>query len=67
MAFKYELKTADGDDAGSFESGRFDWQAGGTDGTFTLTLQSDGSTTSGPLTGVFCNPGYSGRKGAPHS
>ena len=24
------------------------------DGTFTLTLQSDGSTISGPLTGVFC-------------
>jgi hypothetical protein len=24
------------------------------DGTFTLTLQSDGSTISGPLTGLFC-------------
>jgi hypothetical protein len=24
------------------------------DGTFTLTLQSDGSTITGPLTGVFC-------------
>jgi hypothetical protein len=24
------------------------------DGSFTLTLQSDGSTISGPLTGVFC-------------
>jgi hypothetical protein len=24
------------------------------DGTFTLTLRSDGSTISGPLTGVFC-------------
>jgi hypothetical protein len=24
------------------------------DGTFTITLQSDGSTISGPLTGVFC-------------
>lgn len=24
------------------------------DGTFTITLHSDGSTTSGPLTGVFC-------------
>ena len=28
------------------------------DGTFTLTLRSDGSTISGPLTGVFC-PGPS--------
>jgi len=26
--FRYELKTADGDDAGSFESSRCDWQAG---------------------------------------
>lgn len=29
------------------------------DGTFTITLQSDGSTVSGPLTGVFCGPGNS--------
>ena len=28
MAFKYELKFADGDDAGSFESTRCDWKAG---------------------------------------
>lgn len=28
MAFKYELKNQDGDDAGSFESTRCDWQAG---------------------------------------
>jgi hypothetical protein len=28
MAFKYELKTADGDDAGSYESSRCDWQTG---------------------------------------
>lgn len=28
MGFKYELKTADGDEAGSFESTRCDWQAG---------------------------------------
>jgi hypothetical protein len=29
------------------------------DGTFTITLHSDGSTISGPLTGVFCGPGGS--------
>lgn len=29
------------------------------DGTFSITLQSDGSTVSGPLTGVFCGPGNS--------
>lgn len=29
------------------------------DGTFTLTLQSDGSSTSGPLTGIYC-PGPAG-------
>ncbi|MER5636265.1 hypothetical protein ABT095_04845 [Kitasatospora sp. NPDC002227] len=29
------------------------------DGTLLLTLQSDGSTLSGPLTGVFCHPGGS--------
>jgi hypothetical protein len=29
------------------------------DGTFTITLQSDGSTVSGPLTGIFCGPGNS--------
>ncbi len=29
------------------------------DGTFTVTLQSDGSTVSGLLTGVFCGPGNS--------
>jgi hypothetical protein len=30
-------------------------------GTFTLTLQSDGSTVSGPLTGLFCpNPSGTG-------
>src|SRR4051812_26695563 len=28
MAFRYELKTADGDDAGSYESIRGDWRAG---------------------------------------
>jgi hypothetical protein len=34
------------------------------DGTFTITLQSDGSSISGPLTGVWCKPGLSGdRKG----
>ena len=34
------------------------------DGTFTITLQSDGSSISGALTGVWCEPGYSGdRKG----
>lgn len=26
--FRYELKTADGDDAGTYESGRCDWQPG---------------------------------------
>ena len=26
--FKYELKFGDGDDAGTFESSRYDWQAG---------------------------------------
>jgi hypothetical protein len=39
------------------------------DGTFTLTLQSDGSTISGPLTGLFC-PSASARgqqQGGPHS
>ena len=30
------------------------------DGTFTITLQSDGSTISGPLSGVFCS--LSGRQ-----
>jgi hypothetical protein len=30
------------------------------DGTFTITLQSDGSSVSGPSSGVFCAPGYSG-------
>jgi hypothetical protein len=30
------------------------------DGTFTITLRSDGSSTSGRLTGVWCNPGRSG-------
>ena len=29
------------------------------DGTFTITLQADGSTVSGPLTGIFCGPGNS--------
>jgi hypothetical protein len=29
------------------------------DGTFAITLQSDHSTTSGPLVGVFCGPGNS--------
>ena len=29
------------------------------DGTLTLTLQSDGSTITGALTGVFCGPGKS--------
>jgi hypothetical protein len=29
------------------------------DGTFTITLRSDGSRVSGPLTGVFCGPGES--------
>src|SRR5215831_14846559 len=34
------------------------------DGTFTITLQSDGSSISGALTGVWCEPGYTGdRKG----
>lgn len=28
MAFKYELRNKDGDDAGAVESGRCDWQAG---------------------------------------
>lgn len=32
------------------------------DGTFTLTLQSDASTITGPLTGVFCAPGESGKQ-----
>ena len=36
------------------------------DGTFTITLQSDGSTVSGPLSGVFCRPGNSGaQRGTP--
>jgi hypothetical protein len=30
------------------------------DGTFKITLRSDGSATSGPLTGVWCKPGLSG-------
>jgi hypothetical protein len=30
------------------------------DGTFTITLQSDGSSVSGLLSGVFCAPGNSG-------
>lgn len=29
------------------------------DGTFAITLQSDGSTISSPLAGVFCGPGNS--------
>src|SRR6476619_2160025 len=34
------------------------------DGTFTITLQSDGSSIAGVLTGVWCKPGHSGdRKG----
>jgi hypothetical protein len=34
------------------------------DGTFTISLQSDGSSISGALTGVWCKPGQSGdRKG----
>jgi hypothetical protein len=34
------------------------------DGTFSITLRSDGSSISGPLTGVWCKPGRSGdRKG----
>lgn len=34
------------------------------DGTFTLTLEADGSSISGPLRGVWCKPGQSGdRKG----
>jgi hypothetical protein len=34
------------------------------DGTFTITLKSDGSSISGALTGVWCKPGGSGdRKG----
>jgi hypothetical protein len=36
------------------------------DGTFTLTLESDGSSVAGPLTGVFCEPGYSGPAGGKH-
>ena len=42
------------------------------DGTFTITLQSDGSRVSGPLTGLFCGPGESARQigtpsyGGPH-
>ncbi len=28
MGFRYELKTPDGDDAGTFESSRSDWRAG---------------------------------------
>lgn len=36
------------------------------DGTLTITLHSDGSRTSGPLTGVFCNPGNSAaQRGTP--
>jgi hypothetical protein len=30
------------------------------DGWFTITLQSDGSSISGPLTGIWCKPGQSG-------
>jgi hypothetical protein len=30
------------------------------DGTFTITLRSDGSSISGPSSGVFCAPGVSG-------
>ena len=38
------------------------------DGTFTISLQSDGSTISGPLTGVLCEPGKSGSApGGTHS
>jgi hypothetical protein len=29
------------------------------DGTFSLTLRSDGSTMAGPLVGIFCRPGGS--------
>jgi hypothetical protein len=42
------------------------------DGTFTITLQSDGSRISGPLTGLFCGPGESAHQlgtpsyGGPH-
>ena len=36
------------------------------DGTFTIRLQSDGSTVSGPSAGVFCRPGDSGnQRGTP--
>jgi hypothetical protein len=35
------------------------------DGTFTITLQSDGSTVSGPLTGIFCTPGNSHHPDSP--
>jgi hypothetical protein len=28
MGFRYELRTADGDDAGTFETGAADWQVG---------------------------------------
>jgi len=37
------------------------------DGTLTLTLRSDGSTVSGPLTGVWCEPGNSRGRGDPNS
>jgi hypothetical protein len=39
------------------------------DGTFTLTLQSDGSTISGPLTGLFCPSASSSgqQQGGPRS
>jgi hypothetical protein len=32
------------------------------DGSFTITLRSDGSRVSGPLRGVFCGPGESARQ-----
>jgi hypothetical protein len=37
------------------------------DGTFTIALQSDGSSVTGPLTGVFCRPGLSGPGGGKQS
>ena len=37
------------------------------DGTFTIILQSDGSTISGPLTGVFYAPSLPGAPGRQHS
>ena len=37
------------------------------DGAFTIALQSDGSSVTGPLTGVCCQPGLSGPGGGRHS